>query len=92
MVRTGDLMTPFQSRPGTRNNAQLIPFLFICAALAAGLAGCGVTTNQPDLADRGQVFHTDIHSRLIPYRMEVTKHDETLGLDPEGLSRHFRIA
>ncbi|HOA14180.1 MAG TPA: bifunctional UDP-sugar hydrolase/5'-nucleotidase [Myxococcota bacterium] len=94
-------MTPFQSRPGTRNNAQLIPFLFICAALAAGLAGCGVTTNQPDLEGKEvavRFLHTtDIHSRLIPYRMEVTRTDETLGLDPEkgpfgGISRIAWIA
>jgi 5'-nucleotidase len=57
-------------------------------AAMATLAACNYTANQPSLDGKDvQVtfIHTsDIHSRLIPYRMSVAKTDENLGLDNEN--------
>ncbi|HPB50880.1 MAG TPA: bifunctional UDP-sugar hydrolase/5'-nucleotidase [Myxococcota bacterium] len=74
----------------------LLPLL-----MAFLLTSCSVTTNQPDLDGRSVsvrfIHTTDIHSRLVPYRMEVTRTDETLGLNPDngpfgGISRLAWIA
>lgn len=65
------------------------------------VSACSVRTDQPELDGREvsvRFLHTtDIHSRLIPYRMQVTTGDESLGLDPEkgpygGISRVAWIA
>jgi len=52
------------------------------------LLACSVKTDQPVLDGREisvRFIHTtDIHSRLIPYRMEVARTDETLGLNPDN--------
>lgn len=70
--------------------------LILTVLVGLAMAGCSVRTSQPDIEGREIavrfVHTTDIHSRLIPYRMEVTRTDETLGLDPDkgpfgGISR-----
>ncbi len=72
---------------------RLLPFAILVAVFAAS---CSMTTDQPVLDGREvsvRLIHTtDIHSRLIPYRMQVARTDETLGLDPDkgpfgGISR-----
>lgn len=58
------------------------------ALLAIVFSACSVSTDQPVLDGRDisvRFIHTtDIHSRLTPYRMKVSRNDEMLGLDPEG--------
>ena len=53
-----------------------------------GLSGCLLKTEQPEVDQhdvRVTFIHTsDIHSRLLPYALDVGETDESLGLDPES--------
>ena len=57
-------------------------------AILAALAGCTVSSAQPDLWGqdvRLTVFHTaDIHSRLLPYDITIDTTDRNLGMSPEA--------
>ncbi|MBL6974981.1 MAG: bifunctional metallophosphatase/5'-nucleotidase [Deltaproteobacteria bacterium] len=58
------------------------------ALLIIALPGCNITSNQPDLEGldvRVTFIHTsDIHSRLLPYKLKVPLTDQNLGLLDEN--------
>ena len=55
------------------------------ALLALAFGACNVVTNQPTLDGKDVevrfIHTTDIHSRLVPYKMNVALTDQELGLD-----------
>ena len=59
--------------------------LAVFCLVAAGLAGCAVQHENPAVEGHDiklTFLHTsDMHSRLLPYRMEVTYTDQQLGMD-----------
>lgn len=65
---------------------QLMPAALPLLLLAVAGLSCAEQHQNPVLAGqdvRVSFLHTsDIHGRLLPYRMEVTKTDEDFGLDP----------
>lgn len=76
--------------------------VLLASLVFTALTGCStVKTDQPDLEGKAIqvtfVHTTDIHSRLIPYDMEVAKTDQNLGLLQEnapfgGIARIAYIA
>jgi len=62
--------------------------LAITVIAALGLMGCLLETEQPQIEGhdiRVTFIHTsDIHSRLLPYTLDVGETDESLGLDPNS--------
>lgn len=60
----------------------------VALVLAAGTGVCNVVSDQPDLEGldiRVTFLHTtDIHSRVLPYRMRVPYTDQILGLKDEN--------
>jgi len=71
----------------TRVRAMSVRFLFLSGLLLLSMA-CEIRTNQPSLEGqdvRVTFLHTtDIHSRLLPYRMRVAYTDQNLGLKDEN--------
>ncbi len=62
--------------------------LLLATSLALGAAGCLVETDPPAVEGhdvRVTFIHTsDIHSRLLPYALDVGETDQSLGLDPNS--------
>jgi len=62
--------------------------LIIILIVLAGFSGCLLKTDQPVVEGhdvRVTFIHTsDIHSRLLPYALDVGETDQSLGLDPDS--------
>lgn len=60
----------------------------LCVAVSVLVSGCLVETEQPSLEGHDvkvTFIHTsDIHSRLLPYALDVSQTDRSLGLSPNS--------